>query len=176
MFYIVANTTSALGNALLVSKSSPAQVLPDSTLCFCPPGNAAVCALSCLLNFDGMVLAVFGIYRSPRALAQPTAELFHHIVVTATLYNTPHIVVMGDFNIDTTNVHDPHLASLHLQLLQPLHLHQTTNDPTTDNNTCIDHIFTSLPMDQRHGGTLNSYISDHYPCFMSFERQPPRGL
>jgi hypothetical protein len=78
-----------------------------------------------------MAVAVFGVYRSPRTCVADTEAMFQHIRDTAARYNTPHLVVMGDFNIDWLQQYDANLRRLREQLLQPLQLHVTSTEPTT---------------------------------------------
>jgi len=169
-FTTVCATTDGSGAAILLRNTAPANAVCGSQQVTCyPPGSNLLCTL---LDFHGIRIALFAIYRSPRTSAATTTQLFQHICQQAEAARTPHVIVMGDFNIDMNNTYDSNIRLLHDHLMAPLQLHRTNTDSTTDANTCIDHIFTTMPMHVRASGTLFSYISDHYPCYMSYQQQP----
>lgn len=163
-FEVVASTSAVLGSALLVSQAAPGHAVPGSGLVQVADGHWAL--LSCLLFYQNSRLAVLGVYRSPSCPNSSFAALADTIVATCQRYQAAHILLMGDFNIDMLNDGSPLVSMLAAAVLQPLHLCTVTrSEPTTIRGTAIDHIHTDWPATATKSGTLNAYISDHYPVY-----------
>lgn len=129
--------------------------------------------LSCVLVYKTCTLAVFGVYRSPAALTPATLAMYDYIRARQAQLHATYTLVMGDFNIDMLTPHTSRPQLLRQHLLQPLGLHMSTQlVPSTIHGTCLGHVHTDWPSDQVHFGTLNSYISDHYPAYATLS--PPQ--
>ena len=68
-------------------------------------------------------------------------------------------IFMGDFNVNWFN-HSEREA-LYNFFIREHQYKQLMSSYTTDNKTCIDHIYTNLPETQVRVGILETYFTDH---------------
>lgn len=164
---IVAATDETQGAVMCVPTGLQHLLYQGSDMSFALPAVGTV--LSCMLRWQHLNLAVFGVYRSPRANVSQTCNLLQHIIATAARYAPDHVVVLGDFNADLLNPLDAMLSVLQQQLTMPLQLAACQQQPSTDAGTCLDHVYTTWPTASCVAGTLNAYISDHYPAYITLQ-------
>ncbi len=74
---------------------------------------------------------------------------------------------MGDFNINA----DPQSTAYRAlqQKMEVLHCRQLMSVPTTNGQTTIDHIYTTLHEKCIQYGTLESYYSYHKPIWLAID-------
>lgn len=100
---------------------------------------------------------VMGIYCSPKV---PIREMCASLREVLTLHVCSEFnVIMGDFNINWLNEKDR--TPLYNLFIREHNYRQLVSCYTTDNRTCIDHIYTNLPESQIHFQILETYFSDH---------------
>ena len=101
-------------------------------------------------------ISIIGICRSPaRSIVQLCAALQSILDSLQTEVN----LFIGDFNIDWFNV--ANRLPLYNFFINNHGYRQLVNCTTTDNNTCIDHIYTNLPESQITFQISETYFSDH---------------
>ncbi|XP_070191701.1 uncharacterized protein [Littorina saxatilis] len=107
-------------------------------------------------------LSVVGVYCPPgvktSALRTELETILHRV-----LASHPYVVMGGDFNSDASD----RLSKPLKQLCQEFSLRQLITEPTTDYGSVLDLIFTNLPESAILGGVLESWYSDHKPCWVS---------
>ncbi|XP_070184330.1 uncharacterized protein [Littorina saxatilis] len=107
-------------------------------------------------------LSVVGVYCPPgvktSALRTELETILHRV-----LASQPYVVMGGDFNSDASD----RLSKPLEQLCQEFSLRQLITEPTTDYGSVLDLIFTNLPESAILGGVLESWYSDHKPCWVS---------
>ena len=100
-------------------------------------------------------ITIIAIYRSPnvpmRQLCITLEDLLHE-------QTTELKVFIGDFNVNWLNLSDR--APLYNLFVRDNQYRQLMSCYTTDNKTCIDHIYTNLPQTIKTG-VLETYFSDH---------------
>lgn len=101
-------------------------------------------------------ISIIGIYRSPAQSIQQLCAALQSILDSL---QTELNLFIGDFNINWFNVAN-HLP-LYNFFLNDHGYRQLVKCTTTDNNTCIDHIYTNLPESQITFQILETYFSDH---------------
>ena len=110
---------------------------------------------------------VVGIYRSrSKVNLHKLIEALDHVHVTL-LFDKPTIIV-GDFNIDLLKPSSEQKALMQ-NLTDCREYSQLISQFTTDNRTCIDHIYTNIPQLVHSSGVLESYFSDHKPIFVCLQ-------
>ena len=107
-------------------------------------------------------LIIIGVYSNPKLSAKCLARQMSNVVGELAEKHT-HFLIGGDFNSDASE-----------KLAEPLHqfcenfgLRQIINHVTTDNKTKIDLIFTNIPNSAISSFVLESWYSDHKPCWVS---------
>lgn len=72
---------------------------------------------------------------------------------------------MGDFNVDWS---EQNAEKQQLQkYLNSISFRQLITTPTTDDNTCVDLIFTNLHSNSIQSGTLEVFFSPHKPVWIA---------
>lgn len=72
---------------------------------------------------------------------------------------------MGDFNVDLS---EQNAEKQQLQkYLNSISFRQLITTPTTDDNTCVDLIFTNLHSNSIQSGTLEVFFSPHKPVWIA---------
>ena len=108
-------------------------------------------------------LHIIGIYRSknkvPLQVLINTVNLSLDALLPESSSTTP-VVILGDFNVNLLE------ESLSKKKLQNTQITQIISQCTTDYHSLLDHIYTSIPAQVEHSGTLESYFSDHKPIFI----------
>ena len=101
-------------------------------------------------------IAIIAIYRSPRIPAALLCSTLRNIMITLP---TVHNIFIGDFNLNGLNKHER--TPLYNLFVHELHYKQLVGCFTTDNRTCIDHIYTNLTESNVKAHVLETYFSDH---------------
>ena len=99
---------------------------------------------------------IFGIYRSPKV---PVAQMCHALSELLTSRSSQLNVFMGDFNVNWLNNKDK--VCLYNLFIRDHNYKQLVSCYTTDNRTCIDHIYTNIPISVIRFQILETYFSDH---------------
>ena len=103
-------------------------------------------------------VTIIGIYQSPnipvRLLCLTLRELLY-------LLCTQFSIFIGDFNINWFNEKEKIPVSNVFELNTTCSYKQLVSSCTTDNKTCIDHIYTNLPDSRIKSNILECYFSDH---------------
>ena len=101
-------------------------------------------------------ITIIAIYRSPRIPAALLCSTLRDIIITLP---TVHNIFIGDFNLNWLNKHER--TPLYNLFVHELHYKQLVSCFTTDNRTCIDHIYTNLTESNVKAHVLETYFSDH---------------
>ena len=99
---------------------------------------------------------IFGIYCPPRV---PIARMCHALSELLTSQSSKLNLFMGDFNVNWLDNKDK--VGLHNLFVRDHSYKQLVSCYTTDNRTCIDHIYTNLPISIIRFQILETYFSDH---------------
>jgi hypothetical protein len=112
-------------------------------------------------------LHIVGIYRSrSKVKLHKLIEALDYLHMTL-LVNKP-TILLGDFNIDLLKPSSERKALMR-NMIECRGYSQLISQFTTDNRTCIDHIYTNIPHVVHSSGTLESYFSDHKPIFVCLQ-------
>ena len=98
-------------------------------------------------------VTIIAVYRSPKA---PTTQLNMALAELLDLFASQQCIFIGDFNVDWFN--EAQRMPL-LGLFERHNYQQIVTNPTTDNKTCIDHVYTNLAMSQMKVHVLETYFS-----------------
>lgn len=101
-------------------------------------------------------ITIIGIYRSPRV---PVSQFCTALRQTLMLSSTKFNVFIGDFNINWLNEYQR--RPLYDLFVKDNNYRQLVSCYTTDNKTCIDHVYTNLPETHVNVNILETYFSDH---------------
>jgi len=101
-------------------------------------------------------VTIIGLYRSPGI---PVTQLYAALRAIFTLLSTQHNIFIGDFNVNWFN--ESQRTTLYNLFVRDNNYRQLVSSYTTDNKTCIDHIYTNLPKSQVNTLILETYFSDH---------------
>ncbi|XP_071855229.1 uncharacterized protein [Apostichopus japonicus] len=83
--------------------------------------------------------------------------------------HTQQTLIIGDFNVDVLQ-NTPEKKSLLSLFTRTFKYQQIILTPTTDYNSCLDHIYTNIPTSKTIGsGVLESYYSDHKATWISLQ-------
>ena len=120
-----------------------------------------------VLNAPVSNLHVVGIYRSKSKVnLHKLIEALNHLYITL-LVDKP-TIIPGDFNIDLFKPSSER-KTLMQNMIECRGYSQLISQFTTDNRTCIDHIYTNIPHLVHSAGVLESYFSDHKPIFVCLQ-------
>ena len=112
-------------------------------------------------------LHIVGIYRSKSKVnLRKLIEALDHLYVTF-LFDKP-TIILGDFNIDLLKP-SSELKALMQKLTDYRGYSQLISQFTTDNRTCINHIYTNIPHLVHSSGVLESDFSDHKRIFVCLQ-------
>ena len=106
-------------------------------------------------------ITIIAIYRSPRISVTQLCHTMRNILRSLP---TVHNIFIGDFNLNWLN--EQERASLYNVFTKQFDYKQLVSCCTTDNKTCIDHIFTNLPHSNVKAGVLETYFSDHKAVYV----------
>ena len=120
---------------------------------YCSNGTGIEITVMRFLNLPH--ISIIGLYRSPRV---PVMQLCQELREVFDKLSTRDNIFIGDFNINWFN--ETQRAPLQ-HLFARNNYRQLVPCSTTDNNTCIDHIYTNLPETQIDFLILETYFSDH---------------
>jgi len=113
-------------------------------------------------------LHIIGIYRSknkvPLEVLINTLNLLLDALLPESSSTTP-VVILGDFNVNLLE-ESSSKKKLQKYFQQQRQFTQIISQCTTDYHSLLDHIYTSIPAQVEHSGTLESYFSDHKPIFI----------
>ena len=79
-------------------------------------------------------------------------------------FSTTPVVILGDFNVNLLE-ESSDKKKLQKYFQQERQFAQIISQCTTDYHSLLDHIYTNIPTQVEHSGTLESYFSDHKPIF-----------
>ena len=99
-------------------------------------------------------MLIIGIYRSPAV-----GDLCSAVRETLNSISTQFNVFMGDFSVNWLN--DSQSTPLYNFFIRDNAYSRLVTGSTTDSNTCIGHIFTTLPQEQVNIQILETYFSNH---------------
>ncbi len=106
-------------------------------------------------------ITIIAIYRPPRIpVRQLCCALRNMLISLPTTYN----IFIGDFNLNWLNEIDR--APLYKLFIDQFQYKQLIRCYTTDNRTCIDHIYTNLPLSNAQANVLETYFSDHKTVYV----------
>lgn len=101
-------------------------------------------------------VTIVGIYKPPPTpVSQLCAALRHQLQFLSSQY----AIFIGDFNINWFN--ESQSSALYNLFIKDNNYRQLVSCYTTDNKTCIDHIYTNLPESYITNNVLQTYFSDH---------------
>ncbi|CAG2214630.1 unnamed protein product [Mytilus edulis] len=108
-------------------------------------------------------LLVCFLYRPPKI---PIKSLLSHLKnLEIKYFPKKEVILMGDFNVDWS---EQNAEKQQLQkYLNSISFTQLITTPTTDDNTCIDLIFTNLHCNSIQSGTLEVFFSPHKPVWIA---------
>ena len=113
-------------------------------------------------------LHIIGIYRSKNKVALQvlidTVNLLLNTLLPESSSTTP-VVILGDFNVNLLD-ESSNKKKLQTYFEQQRKFTQIISQCTTDYHSLLDHIYTNVPAQVEHSGTLESYFSDHKPVFI----------
>ena len=111
-------------------------------------------------------LTIIGVYRSPTVPVRQMCTALREILdmQPSTAFN----VFIGDFNVNWLNESDR--LPLSNLFIRDYNYRQLISHYTTDNRTCIDHIYTNLPDQHVTSQVLETYFSDHKPVCAYIDR------
>lgn len=121
----------------------------------------------CLIRLNNEVVVCF-VYCPPHAVSLDNFRQFLESVSTEACsflsnFSSDAIVLMGDFNFDTTVN-----KSLSQLFTEKYRFKQLISAVTTDYGSCLDHIYTNLNCNQVvSSGTVESYYSDHKIIYLA---------
>ena len=101
-------------------------------------------------------ITIIAIYRSP---AVQIRQLCTTLTEVLSLSLTSKKILIGDFNVNWFNTSER--GPLYNLLVSGCKYRQLVSCSTTDNKTCIDHIYTNLPETEVKVHILETYFSDH---------------
>lgn len=101
-------------------------------------------------------VTIVAVYRSPSVSVRETCDA---IKDTLNSLPTQFNIFIGDFNVNWFS--DSQRTPLYNLFIRDNNYRQLVSCSTTDNNTCIDHIYTNLPEAQTCFQILETYFSDY---------------
>ena len=107
-------------------------------------------------------LIMIGVYSHPKVSAKLLAEQMSNVMGELAKEHT-HFLIGGDFNNDASE----NLAEPLQQFCEIFGLRQLIQSVTTDTNSKLDLVFTNIPNSCISSFVLESWYSDHKPCWVS---------
>lgn len=101
-------------------------------------------------------VTIIGIYRSPYIPARLLCLSLRELL---SLLCTQFSIFIGEFNINWFN--EKEKIPINVFEINTTCSYKQLVSCTTDNKTCIDHIYTNLPESQIKSNILECYFSDH---------------
>lgn len=100
-------------------------------------------------------VTIRAVWRSPKVSATQVNMVLTELL---DLFASQQCIFVGEFNVDWFN--ETQRMPL-LGLFERHNYQQIETNPTTDNKTCIDRVYTNLAMSQMEVHVLETYFSDH---------------
>ena len=107
---------------------------------------------------------IIAVYRSPQVPLGQRCSALQHIVDQASNNN----IFIGDFNVNW--LVEMERQSLYNDMVRDNGYRQLIENPTTDNNTVIDHIYTNIVNMETVSGNLETYFSDHKAIWIACKK------
>jgi endonuclease/exonuclease/phosphatase (EEP) superfamily protein YafD len=106
-------------------------------------------------------ITIIAIYRPPRI---SVTQLCHTLRGILSSLPTSHNIFIGDFNLNWLNKQER--RPLYNLFVQQFGYKQLVSCYTTDNKTCIDHIYSNLSDSNVKANVLETYFSDHKAVYV----------
>lgn len=103
-------------------------------------------------------VTIIGVYRSPSIPVRLLCITLREIL---SLLSTQFSIFIGDFNVNWFSEKDKTPISNVFEIDSACAYRQLVSCYTTDNKTCINHIYTNLPEFQIRAHVLETYFYDH---------------
>ena len=107
---------------------------------------------------------IIAVYRSPQVPLGQRCSALQHIVDQTSNNN----IFIGDFNVNW--LVEMERQSLYNVMLRDNGYRQLIDNPTTDNNTVIDHIYTNIVNVETVSDNLETYFSDHKAIWIACKK------
>ena len=107
---------------------------------------------------------IIAVYRSPQVPLTQLCSALQHIVD-----HSNHNIFIGDSNVNW--LVEVERQSLYNVMVRDNGYRQLIDNPTTGNNTLIDHIYTNIVNVETVSGNLETYFSDHKAIWMSCQER-----
>ena len=107
---------------------------------------------------------IIAVYRSPQVPLGQLCSALQQIVDQTSNNN----IFIGDFNVNW--LVEVERQSLYNVMVRDNGYRQLIDNPTTDNNTLIDHIYTNIVNMETVSGNLETYFSDHKAIWIAYKR------
>ena len=107
---------------------------------------------------------IIGVYCSPQVPLAQLCSALQHIVDHSSNNN----ISIADFNVNW--LVEVERQSLYNIMVRDNGYRQLIHNPTTDNNTLIDHIFTNIVNMETDSGNLETYFTDHKAIWIACKR------
>ena len=111
---------------------------------------------------EGILLNLINIYVVPHARLESLFDILEQMLSNS--INNTHFLIAGDFNIDM--MQETYPKKLHL-FMESRSLTLKTTKPTTISGSMVDHIWTSLQIDDLFFTISDAYWTDHNLSFLS---------
>ena len=106
-------------------------------------------------------VTILGFYRSPTISVNQLCRTVQQLLQQ---YSSEYCIFIGDFNCDWLNASNR--TSLYNLFIRDYSYRQLVTQYTTNYRTCLDHIYTNLPMSQVAPHVLETYFTDHKQCVL----------
>ena len=107
---------------------------------------------------------IIGVYCSPQVPLAQLCSALQHIVDHSSNNN----IFIGGFNVNW--LVEVERQSLYNIMVRDNGYRQLIHNPTTDNNTLIDHIFSNIVNMETDSGNLETYFTDHKAIWVACKR------
>ena len=106
-------------------------------------------------------VTIVGVYRSPQISVQQMYIALRNLLCSLPI--TSYQLFLGDFNMNWFEISNQNPL---YRLLVKEYYRQLISEFTTDNRTCIDHVYTNLNDKDIKTRVYESYFSDHKPIYV----------
>jgi exonuclease III len=133
-------------------------------------GNTAECIYTAVAVHPKLLLTIACVYRPPNANTSYFRQAMSNLLTEMSniqcndITVQHHNVILGDFNLDWS---DQSTRSTMSQIFPGYT--QLVQESTTDNDSIIDHIYTTLPIELIQWYTGESYFTDHKPIILTLQ-------
>ena len=105
-------------------------------------------------------VTIIGLYRSPTISVDQFCRTLQQLLHQ---YSSEYCIFIGDFNCDWLNASNK-TSSLYNLFIRDHSYRQLVTQYTTNYRTCLDHIYTNLPMSQVAPHVLETYFTATKQC------------